>query len=212
MPAQPTSQAPTTPPAVAAGARPRRRPVDGRALPLAALALVAAAAHVPVTPEHLREALYIGVLFIGLELACVILAVVLVAWPSRIVFGATASVGALAVLALVVSRTVGLPLIQDDIGVWTEPLAQISLVTESLMAIGGAVAVLGWSARSVRAGAVAAALVLVVGGAATVVASTAAPEETHRDEHGTQMRGHDMDGMHMGLPAPAAPAAGLAGA
>jgi hypothetical protein len=81
VPAQTTSHAPTTPPAAATDARSVRRSADGRALPLAALALVAAAAHVPVTPEHLQEARYIGVLFIALEFACVVLAVALVARP-----------------------------------------------------------------------------------------------------------------------------------
>jgi hypothetical protein len=207
VPAQTPLLAPTTPPAVEQD-RSRLHPADGRALPLAALALVAAAAHVPVTPEHLQEAFYIGVLFIALEVACVILAVALMARPSRSIFGTTAGVGAAAVLALVVSRTVGLPRIQDDIGAWGEPLAVISLVTESLMVVGGVAALLGWSARA-RAGAVAAVLILALGVAATVLAVSAASEETHHPQHGTEMRGHDMGGMHMGLSAPE-PAAGAA--
>jgi hypothetical protein len=202
-----------TPPTNAPDAGHSRRRLDGRALPLAALALVAAAAHVPVTGEHLEEARYIGVLFIALEVACVLLAVALVARPSRAVFAATSAVGALAVLALVVSRTIGLPLIQDDIGVWTEPLAWISLVSESLMAVGGAAAAAGWRARAVRTGVFAAVLILLLGGGATVAASAATPAETHGDERSGEMRGHDMnghdmDGMHMGFPAPSAAAAG----
>jgi hypothetical protein len=104
-------------------------------LPVAATALVAAAAHVPVTGEHLREAPYIGVLFIALEVALVVLAGLVLVSSARLVWWAAAVVPALAVVAYVVSRTVGLPQIGDDVGNWTEPLGVVSVVAETLMVL-----------------------------------------------------------------------------
>jgi len=103
--------------------------------PVAATALVAAAAHVPVTGEHLREAPYIGVLFIALEVALVVLAGLVLVSTSRLVWWAAAVVPALAVVAYAVSRTVGLPQIGDDVGNWTEPLGVVSVVAETLMVL-----------------------------------------------------------------------------
>ena len=99
--------------------------------PVAATALVAAAAHVPVTGEHLREAPYIGVLFIALEVALVVLAGLVLVSSSRLVWWAAAVVPALAIVAYAVSRTVGLPQIGDDVGNWTEPLGVVSVVAET---------------------------------------------------------------------------------
>ena len=104
-------------------------------LPAAAAALVAAAAHVPVTGEHLREATYIGVLFIALEVALVGLAVLLVVDDRPVVWAASVVVPVLAVAAYVVSRSVGLPQIRDDVGRWTEPLGVVSVAAESTMAL-----------------------------------------------------------------------------
>lgn len=104
-------------------------------LPVAATALVAAAAHVPVTGEHLREAPYIGVLFIALEVALVVLAGLVLVSTSRLVWSAAAVVPALAIVAYAVSRTVGLPQIGDDVGNWTEPLGFPALASEVLMAV-----------------------------------------------------------------------------
>ena len=41
----------------------------------------------------------------------------------------------LAVVAYVVSRTVGLPLMADDIGAWLEPLGVVSVATETAVAV-----------------------------------------------------------------------------
>lgn len=205
MPAHPDVLDPESPSPTSAGRRLLGvRCSDGRALPLAALSVVAAAAHIPVTLEHLQEAFYIGALFIALEVACVVLAVALLLGPRRRVFGAVAGVGALAVSALVVSRTVGLPLIEDDVGAWAEPLAVISLVAESLMVIGGVAAVLRRDARdawSLRKGLVAGGLILALGGAATMLVATAGSDDAGGHGPATRMRSHHMDGMQMGSPA-----------
>lgn len=168
--------------------------------PLAAASVIAAAAHVPVTGEHLEEALYIGVLFIALEVVSVALAVVVLLRPSRAVYGTIAVVGALAVAALVVSRTIGLPLIQDDIGNWTEPLATVSIVAEAVMAVGGWIAAVGpvsSPGRTTRSGLVAGFIILALGMTATGFAAAAETAEADHDVPGMEM---DMEGMDMGLP------------
>lgn len=98
--------------------------------PAAVVLLIVAAVHVPVTPEHLQEATYIGVLFIALSVVCVALATLLLIADSRPVWFASVIVNALAVGAYVVSRTTGLPQIGDDVGNWTEPLGMAAVVAE----------------------------------------------------------------------------------
>jgi len=102
---------------------------------LVALCLaVTAASHAPLIPEHLKEAPYIGVSFAALALASVVLGLALVLHDSVAVWGAVALLEALAVVAYVVSRTVGLPLLGDDIGSWAEPLSFPALVSEVIAA------------------------------------------------------------------------------
>ena len=105
----------------------------------AAMCVVAAASHLPVTEDHLREAPYIGVLFVLLSVSCLVLAVLLLRRDSRLVWSALAATCAAAVAAFVWSRAIGLPQITDDVGHWTEPLALVAITSESLavlMAVG----------------------------------------------------------------------------
>jgi len=101
----------------------------------AAAALVASAAHVPITGEHLREAPYIGVLFIGLEVVCLALAVGLVVRPRRWVWSAAATVGAASVAVYLASRAFGLPLMADDRGDWANPLGVVAVTAESVLCV-----------------------------------------------------------------------------
>ncbi|HET7386252.1 MAG TPA: hypothetical protein VFJ19_06245 [Nocardioidaceae bacterium] len=96
--------------------------------------LVAGAVHIPVTPMHLEEAPYIGWLFIVLTVACFVLAVGLAAFDTGAIWLASGVATALAVIAYVLSRTVGLPQIGDDVGNWLEPLGVAAIVTEALTA------------------------------------------------------------------------------
>lgn len=121
--------------------------------PAIAMLLAAAVAHVPVIGPHLEEAPYIGALFIALTLVCTLLAVALAVRDSRTSWDLSILVTGLAVLAYVLSRTVGLPQIGDDIGNWGEPSGIVSIITESLTVLLGAAALM--SARHSRRGEIA---------------------------------------------------------
>ncbi len=143
----------------------------------AAAALVAAAAHVPITREHLAEAPYLGVAFLLLELACTVLAVLLVTRAHRWVWRAALSVGGGAVVAYVVSRSVPLPQARDDVGDWANPLGIVAVAAELVLAAIAAGTLLARDGRrraSRRWPAPVAALSLLLGVSATVMAAGAA--------------------------------------
>lgn len=99
------------------------------------LLLATAGTHVPLIPEHLAEAPYVGVLFIALSVASVGCAVLLARWDTPFVWAASGLLTLLAVSAFLVSRTVGLPQIGDDIGNWSEPLGFPALLAEVLATV-----------------------------------------------------------------------------
>jgi hypothetical protein len=113
------------------------------------LLLATAATHVPLVPEHLVEAPYIGMLFVALSAASFALAVLVVLADTPAVWMVTGVMMLLAVLAFLASRTVGLPMIGDDIGNWTEPLA-LPAVAAELLAFLTAAAVLRPDAATQR--------------------------------------------------------------
>lgn len=105
-----------------------RSPLRG----LAALALVVSGAvHLPVTPEHLMEAPYIGIAFIVLMAACAVLAGAMLAWDSTIVWVMSCLTCGVAVVAYALTRTVALPQIGDDVGNWLEPLGVAAVLAEA---------------------------------------------------------------------------------
>ena len=106
-------------------------PLQGTRLLGAGMLAVAGAAHIPVIPSHLREAPYVGVLFMLLTVACMCLAVILTWHANTSVYTAAAIITGAAIAAYVLSRTIGLPMIEDDIGNWFEPLGVISVITET---------------------------------------------------------------------------------
>jgi hypothetical protein len=106
------------------------------------LLLVTAATHIPLVPEHLDEAPYVGVLFVALSVASIVLSALLVRWDTPVVWAATGAVTALAVAAFLASRTVGLPQIGMDIGNWTEPLGFPAVAAETLAALAAGYALL----------------------------------------------------------------------
>jgi hypothetical protein len=94
--------------------------------------LVTSATHVPLIREHLAEAPYVGWLFIALSVVAVALAAALLVADTPAVWALTGVVGAASVLAFVLSRTVGLPQIGDDVGNWSEPLGYPALTAEAI--------------------------------------------------------------------------------
>jgi hypothetical protein len=100
----------------------------------AALASIGeAVAHVPVIEPHLVEAPYIGVGFVLLTVAGFYLAVRLVVDPDELVWATVGVVAVLAVVGYVLSRSVGLPQIGDDVGAWADPLGITAVSCELLM-------------------------------------------------------------------------------
>ena len=98
----------------------------------ALMLLITAGTHVPLIPEHLEEAPYVGVLFILLTVVSLVFAVLLVGWDSPAVWTTSGALTLLAVLAFLVSRTIGMPQLGDDIGNWTEPLGFPAVAAELL--------------------------------------------------------------------------------
>jgi hypothetical protein len=119
------------------------------------LLLVASVAHIPLIGEHLEEAPYMGVLFIGFTVSAFGVAAVLAARPSQAWFYVAGALCAAAVGAYVATRIVAFPELGDDVGAWTEPLGLVSISAEagvvvfSLLAVRGRPAFAG-SAQSTR--------------------------------------------------------------
>jgi hypothetical protein len=101
------------------------------------LLLVAALAHIPVVPDHLKEAPYMGVLFILFSIAAFAVATVLAARPSRLWYAVAVALCVAAVGAYVATRLIAFPELADDVGAWTEPLGLVSISAESLAAVLG---------------------------------------------------------------------------
>ena len=101
----------------------------------AVLLLVTAGTHVPLIHEHLEEAPYVGALFIALAVVGVGLAVLVVLWDTPLVWAASGLVTLLAAIAFLLSRTIGLPEIGDDVGNWTEPLGFPAVAAEVLTVV-----------------------------------------------------------------------------
>jgi xanthine/uracil/vitamin C permease (AzgA family) len=109
----------------------RREPSSMLRWSVIALLFVASIAHVPVIPEHLHEAPYMGVLFICFTCAAFGLATVLAAVPARVWYAVAAALCTAAVAAYVATRVVAFPQLADDVGAWTEPLGLVSISAET---------------------------------------------------------------------------------
>ncbi len=95
--------------------------------------LVSAAAHLPVVGPGLADAAYVGVLFIMLILADFVLIVALWIRDSPATWVLTATITGLALLAYVLSRTVGLPQSSDYIGDWVSVPGLASIASEAVV-------------------------------------------------------------------------------
>ena len=113
---------------------PRALVRDGVARAVAVVGLAGVALiHVLDLPGTFGEAPYKGVLYVGLIAGCIATAAALVARSDRRAWLAAAALPLGALLAYVVSRTVGLPNGADDIGNWTEPLGLASMFVEACL-------------------------------------------------------------------------------
>ena len=110
-------------------------PLDRTRVLTVALLLVVAATHLLLVPDHLEEAPYAGWLFLALGVTCLGLAVVVVVTDQPLALGLAGLVCLAALAAYVVSRTVGLPQLGDDVGNWTEPLALPAVLAEALLVV-----------------------------------------------------------------------------
>jgi hypothetical protein len=97
--------------------------------------LLAAAAHLPVIRPHLAEAPYMGVLFIVLSAACVLLAAAMISWDGGVVYAMSAVTCGLAVAGYAATRLVAFPMLSDDVGNWFEPLGVTSIIAETVVVI-----------------------------------------------------------------------------
>lgn len=114
-------------------------------------ALGESVAHIPVVEHHLYEAPYAGVLFVLVTVSGLMLAQLLLVSDSPQVWFAAAVVGALALLAYVVSRTSGLPQMDHDIGDWGNRLGAVAVTSELVMLTSATIALgLHAAARSGR--------------------------------------------------------------
>jgi hypothetical protein len=94
-----------------------------------ALLVVTAAAHLYLAPEHLEEMPYIGVLFILGGVGSLIAAGWLLVRDTPLAWAAGGALCAGMLLALILSRTTGLPDFKEE---GLEPLAIVCLVVEAL--------------------------------------------------------------------------------
>ncbi|HEY0811999.1 MAG TPA: hypothetical protein VGE11_01860 [Pseudonocardia sp.] len=108
---------------------------------LAAAALAAAAAHLPVTGPHLQEAPYMGMAFILLISTLLVLTTAALTYDNTAVYIATAVTCGLAITAYAATRTLTFPQLGDDVGNWLEPLGVVSVSCETV-ALASAVIVL----------------------------------------------------------------------
>ena len=114
---------------------------------LAAAALVAAGAHVPVIGPHLDEAPYMGVLFVVLTVGCLAIAATALVRDATAVYGLAVLTCGLAVLGYAATRIVAFPMLGDDVGNWLEPLGVLSVAAE-LVAVAAAVSALASRRRA----------------------------------------------------------------
>lgn len=78
-------------------------------------------------------------MYIGLAVAALVLAELLLVRDDKRVWAATGALAAAVIVGYVVTRTVGMPGAMDDIGNWLEPLGLASVVVEGfvvLLAVG----------------------------------------------------------------------------
>jgi len=98
---------------------------------LAGIALI----HLLDAPGTFEGSAYKGWLYVGLITGCIVAGAVLIRRSDPRAWAAAAMLASGAIVAFVVSRTIGLPQGADDIGNWTEPLGLASLFVEGTVLV-----------------------------------------------------------------------------
>ena len=122
--------------------------LSGWRWPAALLGITSVVAHLPVIPEHVREAPYMGALFGVYCLAALALVALLLLADTLTRYVLLALVSATAVLTYVATRLVAFPQLAGDVGSWGDPFGLLAITAEAGTAAACALAL----ARSRRLG------------------------------------------------------------
>lgn len=117
-------------------------PHDPRWL-ISLLLVMIAVGHIPQTQMHLKEAPYMGVLFILFTATCLLVAAGLALTGSLYWYTLAGGVCLAAVFAYVATRLVAFPQMSDHVGAWTEALALPFVSIELVVACAAALVVRG---------------------------------------------------------------------
>jgi hypothetical protein len=127
-----------------------------RSLPFARLTAVVCLLGIAVThlidlPDKLREAHYMAAMFCALIVASLVLAAALTLGRHvQLALLAAGMLSALTIIGYVLSRTVGLPQLEDHVGMWMDPVGIASLFVEATL-VGLAIPALPLPALDARA-------------------------------------------------------------
>jgi hypothetical protein len=83
----------------------------------------------------IKETPYLGVMYIALMVASVVVAFYLLHTGSTLAWAAAGLLAAATLAGFILSRTTGLPNASDDIGNWTEPLGLASMFVEGAVIV-----------------------------------------------------------------------------
>jgi hypothetical protein len=97
--------------------------------------LAIALIHVLDVIGKIKETPYLGVMYIALMVASVVVAFSLLHTGSALAWAAAGLLAAATLTGFVLSRTTGLPRASDDIGNWTEPLGLASMFVEGAVVV-----------------------------------------------------------------------------
>jgi hypothetical protein len=95
-----------------------------------------AVTHLMDLPDKVAEAPYLAVMFCGLIATSAVLGIMLAArWQVDLAWATAAIVSALTLTGYVLSRSVGLPQIEDHVGMWWEPAGVASVIFEGAVVV-----------------------------------------------------------------------------
>jgi hypothetical protein len=128
-----------------AGEREGRRLLEDRRLRVAgALGMLGmVVVHLMDLPEKQEEAPYMAAMFEALIVACLVLApALLLSRPPlvRYIWIASGTLALLTVVGFILSRSIGLPRLEDHVGDWENPVGVASLILEAVVIVASAMA------------------------------------------------------------------------